>query len=1002
MTADKRTGSPIKIVPVKLIVLFLLFSAGILVTMAVYHHSQRKRLITENQNDLAAISTLKTAQIKVWYNERIGDAFTIRSNEPLIYRFAQYIEHRDDQTMRRELLNWMNSLTDSYDYKNVLLADSSLNVVLSVLPDETSCGDMIMEDLAVLKKSRQVILTDIHRSEVVPYAHMDLLIPLISAGDENNLSGILILRIDPERILFPLIQSVPVPSESMETLIFKREGDSILYLNELRHQRNTTLKLKLPVTNQDLLAAKAVMGIEGVVEGVDYRNIPVIGYISKIPEMSWFMVAKVDKKEVETPLRRLFLQTIILTILLILVNASIFGIILWDLRLKTYKQELKNELEKKALESHFQYLIKYANDIITLIDKDFTIVEANDKALETYGYSRTEMIGLDANALKATSSPDPVPDRRKLLDETGSAFYETIHKRKDGTEFPVEISSRVIDIEGHRFYQAIARDITWRKRNERILQENEERLRRTLDNMLEGCQILGSDWRYLYINKMAEKHNRRPKEELLGKTNTEIWPGIEETELYGLLCKCMETRNPQFIENEFTFPDGVSNWFEISIQPVEEGILILSTDITERKKSEQHLILHNKIADVFLTVPDEEMFNDILKIILDELESPFGVFGYIGDEGALIVPTMTRQIWDKCEVPDKNIVFPRSTWGCSSWPEAIRQKRLVYSNTNSANIPEGHVSITRHISLPIIYQGEVIGLFQVANKKQDYTDSDIKLLENIAGLVAPILSERLKKKSAEEEIIKLNRELEERVIQRTRQLESVNKELEAFTYSVSHDLRAPLRTINSFTNILLEEFGAKLDDEGRRICGIISSGATSMGGLIDDLLDLSRIGRSSLHYTFLNMKEIVDSVIDEVAGENKRIKFKTENIPPVFGDINLIRQVWQNLISNAVKYSSKKEAPEIIIDSTQDTDYITYSISDNGAGFERQYLHKLFGVFQRLHSQDEFEGNGVGLAIVRRIIKMHNGKVWADGEVNRGAVFYFRLPINYQTIKPEE
>jgi len=259
-------------------------------------------------------------------------------------------------------------------------------------------------------------------------------------------------------------------------------------------------------------------------------------------------------------------------------------------------------------------------------------------------------------------------------------------------------------------------------------------------------------------------------------------------------------------------------------------------------------------------------------------------------------------------------------------------------------------------------------------------------------------------KKAEEIIHKLNEELEQKVIQRTELLEAANKELEAFSYSVSHDLRAPLRSVHGYTKILVEEYESMLDDEGKRICGIISSSATQMGELIDDLLNLSRIGRSSLNPLLLNMKSMVTSVFADIisAKDKARTKLKIGKLNKAFGDANLIKLVWTNLISNAIKYSSKENIPEISVSSQLKYDRIIYSVKDNGVGFDMNYKHKLFGVFQRLHSESEFEGNGVGLAIVQRIILKHGGKVWAEGEVGKGATFFFSLPVHDRNKKTHD
>ncbi len=266
-------------------------------------------------------------------------------------------------------------------------------------------------------------------------------------------------------------------------------------------------------------------------------------------------------------------------------------------------------------------------------------------------------------------------------------------------------------------------------------------------------------------------------------------------------------------------------------------------------------------------------------------------------------------------------------------------------------------------------------------------------LGNIIG-ASKVIRDITERKKAQEVIINLNETLEQRVIERTKQLEAANKELEAFSYSVSHDLRAPLRAIQGFSNILIEDYENILNDEGKRICNIISSSATQMGKLIDDLLNFSRISRSSLYPGFLNMSSIVSSAIEDNVNKNNedRIVFSMNTLHDAYGDANLIRVVWNNLVSNAIKYSSKKPVSKITIGSKQNENMITYCISDNGTGFDMRYAHKLFGVFQRLHRETEFPGTGVGLAIVQRIIVRHGGQIWAEAEVGEGAKFYFSLP----------
>jgi signal transduction histidine kinase len=243
------------------------------------------------------------------------------------------------------------------------------------------------------------------------------------------------------------------------------------------------------------------------------------------------------------------------------------------------------------------------------------------------------------------------------------------------------------------------------------------------------------------------------------------------------------------------------------------------------------------------------------------------------------------------------------------------------------------------------------------------------------------------------EIKQLNAELEQRVAERTEQLEGANKELESFSYSVSHDLRTPLRAIDGFSRILLDDYAGKLDDEGKRLLNVVRDNTSRMGQLIDDILKFSRTGRLELAFSEIDMEGLAREVYAELrpsAGDELQVVIG--HIPPAIGDLSMMRQVFVNLLSNAIKFSHTRKDAKIVVGNSVGENETIYYVKDNGAGFDMQYADKLFGVFQRLHGVTEFEGTGIGLAIVKRIITRHGGRVWAEGKVNEGATLYFALP----------
>lgn len=301
-------------------------------------------------------------------------------------------------------------------------------------------------------------------------------------------------------------------------------------------------------------------------------------------------------------------------------------------------------------------------------------------------------------------------------------------------------------------------------------------------------------------------------------------------------------------------------------------------------------------------------------------------------------------------------------------------------------------TMQQSISKPILALAETA---KAVSDRKDYSVRASKLGNDEIGLLTDAFNQMLTQiQEQNAEITRFNQKLEQSVKERTHELDLANKELEAFSYSISHDLRAPLRSVNGYAQILNEDYGDKIDDDGKRVIRVIIGSAKRMGQLIDDLLDFSRMGRKEVIKTKINMDSFVRGVVDELLEneKNRDIRVDIKPLGVYLVDANMIRQVWVNLISNAFKYSRKKEISWIEIGSIILDKEVTYFVKDNGAGFNMEYAHKLFGVFQRLHKESDFEGTGVGLALSKRIIDRHQGRMWAESKPDIETTFYFSIP----------
>jgi PAS domain S-box-containing protein len=603
---------------------------------------------------------------------------------------------------------------------------------------------------------------------------------------------------------------------------------------------------------------------------------------------------------------------------------------------------------------------------------DGKIIEVNKGFTKISGYSASEVLGRTTKDIHFWENDNT---RLNFVEEVKQKNViiemEQRFRRKSGELFYGLFSSEIIVLNNENHLLSSINDITDRKEAEAAIAKTERYFRRLIEKSSDGVVLINREGKMTYASPSARRmfgylttDTELPDPGL--KTHPDDLPLVNETIQKIVI-------NPQLImtiEYRFMKKDMTYSWIESTFTNLfaEEGIesiVINFRDISERKKAEavifQRLELQDQLAKIAYTVPGM-------------------IFSFrMYPDGSFKLPFCTPVIKD--------------LWGFR--PEDLKDD---FSPAFDRIHPDDIEAARERIRESARTLNPWIDSFRVLHpeKGEIWLDGQsMPRLENDGSIIwHGFVQDITNRKKAEEAIKLLNEDLEKRVIERTSQLENALLELESFSYSVSHDLRAPLRAINGYSRILKEDYEKSLDEEGRRLCTRIESSAVHMSQLIDDLLAFSRVGRHELLRSEIDMTSLVNTVYNELTSEpgSEQISFMAENLPPAFGDLATIKQVVTNLLSNAIKYSSLAGRPMIHTGSQRENGSIIYFVRDNGIGFDMKHINKLFGVFQRLPNSEEFEGNGVGLAIVQRVITRHGGSIWAEGIPGRGATFYFTIP----------
>jgi len=680
----------------------------------------------------------------------------------------------------------------------------------------------------------------------------------------------------------------------------------------------------------------------------------------------------------------------------------------------TRREEDRDKLRAKTEE--LDLFFSAALDLLAIADVHGYFRRLNPQWEETLGYSLDELVG---SRFLDLVHPDDMQATLLAVEKLG--HHESVldfvnrYRHKDGNYRWFEWRSYA---SGEVIYAA-ARDITQRIQTEQIMSELNQRLERELrftEALLSALPIpvffKDADGIYLGCNKAFSDAVGYTSDELKGKTVFDIWPHELAQVYYDQDLEMLENPTHQAYETKVQTKNGEVRdaFFTKDVFYDENGAVVgivgAYMDVTERnqaikalevsRETERQFSLRvTQLVSVINTLHQADNLDDLCRMAITLGTQKLG-FGRLG---LWFFDRESNLIWGSFGIDEngqlrdeRDISLPLKPGEAADIMMASEPKHLFVEETEIFDEYARTLADGQRLICGLWDGKQVIGSLSTDNLLDGKGFS--KLDREILQLYSTSLGHLISLKRVQAEMEEFTAQLETRVNERTAQLQTANKELEAFSYSVSHDLRAPLRAVDGFSKVLIEDYADRLDDAGRGHLERVRTAAQHMGDLIDDLLNLSRLSRAHMSPAQINLSNIVLDIQQELleSQPDRDVKFMIAPDLVAYADYNLIRIALDNLFRNAWKFTTKKPSARIEFGQIKKDGETTFFVRDNGAGFDMQYVEKLFGVFQRLHSPGEFEGTGIGLTIVQRIISRHGGRVWADGAISEGACFYFTLP----------
>jgi PAS domain S-box-containing protein len=957
-----------------------------------YYRHVEKTILGDKTDELKAIGILKINQIIQWRKERIADVTDITINPLFRDAIKHYFSDKNNQGLKVKLMRLLALTKENYGYSNAFITSANGELLISPDPDSKiidSVSIAYIKEAVLLKKE---IFTDFYYCNSNKQICLDIISPLID--EQNNPIAALILRVNPAVYLYPLIQSWPIPSKTAETLIIRKDGDSVLFLNELRHISNSTLKFRISLLRKDVPAVQAVLGYQGIFEGKDYSGKPIFADINPVPETSWFMVTKVDKSEIFSELY--FRERIIILFVSLLILFFGAGLIwIYFYQQNTIYQELfLTEKNLYETEQGFRTTLYSIGDAVITTGITGCIKNMNPTAEELTGWQESKAIDKKLEEVlkiideeTRNSIENPV---EKVLLEGMIVEYEknTILISKDEKETPITYSVAPIKNKAGEIIGVVLvfRNQTEERMSQKDLQESEEKYRVFINSSKDLVFLKDHEFRYIIVNRAYQDFLEKSEDLIVGKTDFELMPQQMARDCLESDRQALNTQEVVINEEQFGNKVFETQKFSLQLSNGKIGVGGFIRDITDRKQAE--LLLKQKSDEIEAQNIEYKRINEellIAKIRAEKSEEHFWLlienapdaiyiqtdfrFAYLNKAALKLYGAETSdkligtKILDRIHPMERDIVNQRiiNLYEKKTFAPHVVHKHIKLDNT----VIDVEVS-----AVPIVYKDK---------------NGALVFVHDITA-----------RKIAENELIKAKDRAEES-----------DKLKTAFLTNISHEIRTPMNGILGFSE-LLKTPGLSGEKQGEFI-RIIEQSGRRMLNTINNIVDISKIEAGQIiiysQETHLNnlLEDLYNFFIPEAKAKNLILEFDTvlsNDECIIETDPDRLSQVLSNLIQNALKFTL---SGEVRFGYTVNGKMLEFFVRDSGIGIapEQQEI-----IFERFRQSDmshtrEHEGAGLGLSISKGYVEILGGKIWVESELGKGSVFIFDIPYISAITRPK-